>query len=201
MHPRAPRRTARAIGAATLAALLLVPAHTAQADTPPPPLAGQQQWPDLSQDYIDGVRQALTAKTDLWGEHLISRPEGPTFDNIKDYLVPVATGGVATGEPDGGALGVSDTGYHYLPLTLPPGDTADTQSPAEPTANHYALHTADGSGITADWHTPCEAAPYTGDYSEAFKARCGNYRQTRFYVGGERFGSDLGRLTPATHSG
>lgn len=198
MHPRAPRRTARAIGAATLAALLLVPAHTAQADTPPPPLAGQQQWPDLSQDYIDGVRQALTAKTDLWGEHLISRPEGPTFDNIKDYLVPVATGGVATGEPDGGALGVSDTGYHYLPLTLPPGDTADTQSPAEPTANHYALHTADGSGITADWHTPCEAAPYTGDYSEAFKARCGNYRQTRFYVGGERFGSDLGRLTPAT---
>ncbi|MEV0630879.1 hypothetical protein [Nonomuraea wenchangensis] len=198
MHPRASRRTARAAGAAVVAALLLAPATPALAAEPPPPLADRQTWPTLSQEYVDGVRQALAARTDLWGEHLIAKPEGPTYDNVKDYLVPIATGGVATGEAGNGANGVSDTGYHYLPLTLPQGDTAETQSPAEPSGNHYALHTADGSGITADWHTPCDAAPWTGDYSEAYKARCGDFRRTRFFVGGERFGSDLGRLTPAT---
>ncbi len=175
-----------------------VPARADQAATPPPPLAAEQVWPNLSEPYIQGVREALRSGTDLWGEHLISTPEGPTFENIKDYLVPIATGGVAAGEPDTGAMGVSDTGYHYLPLTLPKGDTAETQTPPEPTDNHYALHTADGSGITADWHTPCEAAPWTKDYSEAFNARCGDFWQARFFVGadgGERYGSDLGRLS------
>ncbi|GAA5038154.1 hypothetical protein HNP84_003280 [Thermocatellispora tengchongensis] len=193
---RPPRRrlAAGVIGAAIGASLLVSPVR---ADAPPPPLGGEQTWPNLSDAYVEGVREALRSGTDLWGEHLIAKPEGPTFDNIKDYLVPVATGGVATGAPDTGANGISDTGYHYLPLTLPPGDTAETQSPAEPTANHYALHTADGSGITADWHTPCEAAPWTKDYSEAYKARCGNFWQAQFFVGpdgGERYGSDLGRL-------
>ncbi|WP_283137719.1 hypothetical protein [Rhizohabitans arisaemae] len=181
------------IAATTIAGSL--PAHAAQPPLPPPPLAGQQVWPTLTDSYIQGVRQALRSGTDLWGEHLIAQPEGPTFENIKDYLVPIATGGVATGEPNTGATGITDTAYHYLPLTLPPGDTADTQSPPEPTENHYALHTADGSGITADWHTPCDSAPWTKDYSEAFTARCGNFWQAQFFVGGERYGSDLGRLS------
>ncbi|WP_405394150.1 hypothetical protein [Microbispora hainanensis] len=198
MHRRRSILLAGIVAATICAGPLPVPA---QAEPVPPPLGGEQVWPNLSRPYVEGVREALRSGTDLWGEHLISRPEGPTFENIKDYLTPIATGGVATGEPDTGASGVSDTGYHYLPLTLPQGDTAKTQSPPEPTSSHYALHTADGSGITADWHTPCEAAPWTKDYSEAFTARCANFWQAQFFVGGdgaERYGSDLGRLTGQT---
>lgn len=172
-----------------------------ESDAPPPPVADEQQWPTLDETYIDGVRTALRSNVDLWGEHVMGMPEGPTFDNVKDYLVPLATGGIATNEPETGSMGVSDTGYYYLPLTLPTGDTANTQSQPEPSTAHYALHTADGSGITADWHTDCAAAPYTKDYSEAFNVRCSNFRRTSFFVGAdgeERYGSDLGRLQPPT---
>lgn len=181
--------------------VLAVPAHATAPTAPPPPVADQQSWPTLSDEYIEGVREALRSGTDLWGEHVMSQPGGATFANVKDYLVPLTTGGVATNEPDTGSMGISDTGYVYLPLTLPRGDTHRTQSPPEPSDAHYALHTADGSGITSDWHASCAAAPYTKDYSEAFNARCDNFRRTAFFVGAdgqERYGSDLGRLEPPT---
>ncbi len=46
----------------------------------------------LSQEYIQGVNEALGSKRDVWGEQVLARPEGPTYDNVKGYLVPLMHG-------------------------------------------------------------------------------------------------------------
>ena len=40
-------------------------------------------------NYEDKVNWALMQKKDAWGEKLIAKPEGPTYENMKDYLHPL----------------------------------------------------------------------------------------------------------------
>jgi hypothetical protein len=82
--------------------------------------------------YTRSVRRALTSGRDLWGELLLSAPNGPTDAAARRYLSPLL---YAAG-PDGRRLTTS--GVYYLALALP-------FSPYG--ARDFALHVADGSEI------------------------------------------------------
>lgn len=85
--------------------------------------------------YVSSVETALRSKPDVWGEALMRLPEGPTYDNIKDYLLPLR----GVGSPAGGAGNLlTDSGVFYIPMWDAQADTF---------AQTGALHVADGSQI------------------------------------------------------
>ncbi len=47
------------------------------------------QSDDPSTDFPKRVAEALEADRDIWAEEVLSRPEGPTYQNVKDYLPPL----------------------------------------------------------------------------------------------------------------
>ena len=148
---------------------------------------------------MHAVDDALGNGRDVWGEKLMNSASGPTYNNIKDYLVPLGGGGVTPDASGGGYKGVSDTGAYYLPFTMPVGDTSDGQASTDPKRQHYAFPLADGGGIMADYHVPCIGEP--GNNLPNFLARCPNFYETQFFVGaggGERYGSALDRLAEPT---
>lgn len=90
----------------------------------------------LTERYKSGVLRALESKTDLWGEEALARPEGPTYDNLKDYLTPLLLTRQAR------AFGpLTQTQVHYLPFGQPAGP--EGRGP-------IALHVADGSQVLSD---------------------------------------------------
>jgi len=91
----------------------------------------------LSSDYKARVEEALASKTDLWGTEVLSRPDGATYDDVRDFLRPAwwAIGPTASG----GAL--TDSWAHYVPFGQPTGLT---------TRGQIALHVADGSQIISN---------------------------------------------------
>lgn len=209
MHRRRPRALWRCLGVTVMAGMIGGTAFSGAANAAPAavpqPLGGTQHCCTPSPPYIQSVRTALNSNTDLWGNYVRSLPGGPTYNNVKNWLVPVAYGGVATGQPNTGSFGVTDTGYPYLPLTMPEGNTSVVQTQPAAGHLHYALHVADGSEIISDWHDPCASEPWTAEYSAAFSSRCPNFRETQFHVGAngsERVGQDLARLTqPSLYKG
>lgn len=85
--------------------------------------------------YVTSVETALRSKPDVWGEALMRLPNGPTYDNIKDYLLPLR----GVGSPAGGAGNqLTDSGVFYIPMWDAQADTF---------AQSGALHVADGSQI------------------------------------------------------
>lgn len=126
-------------------------------------------------EYENHLNFALRQKRDIWGEELISKPEGPTYQNIKDYLRPL----MLIGDSVTGSYGdsVTSSGVYFLPFGLPNGLFG---------TSHCALHVADGSEII----------------SEHYENR---KKSTIFYVGkegNERFGLDLKRLRePSLYQG
>ncbi|WP_010273137.1 hypothetical protein [Paenibacillus senegalensis] len=82
-------------------------------------------------EYIHNVNQALASKTDFWGEQVLALPEGPTYDNVKDFLVPLMMMGTDS----------TVSGVYYLPFGL-----AETSGGGVP----YELTVADGSQIFSD---------------------------------------------------
>ena len=85
--------------------------------------------------YVSSVETALRSKPDVWGEALMRLPNGPTYDNIKDYLLPLR----GVGSPAGGAGNqLTDSGVFYIPMWDAQADTF---------AQSGALHVADGSQI------------------------------------------------------
>ncbi|MCK4625301.1 MAG: hypothetical protein KAV00_08330, partial [Phycisphaerae bacterium] len=42
-----------------------------------------------SPDFPKRMAEALEANRDIWAEEVLSRPEGPTYENVKDYLPPL----------------------------------------------------------------------------------------------------------------
>lgn len=187
--------TRRLPRAATFSAVLvlatgsaLVPASASGA-TEPPPAAGEHCC-TVSQRYVDAVDAALRSGPDVWAEQVMNRPDGASYDAIKDYLVPLNGGGVASGEPGSGYKGSTDTGAYFLPFTMPDGDTSDVQASTDPTRQHYVLPLSDGGGIMADYHVPCGGEP--GNALPSYVTRCKNFREAKFFVGAdgtERFGS------------
>ncbi len=83
--------------------------------------------------YETALNAALNAKRDVWGEELIARAEGPTYENIVDYLRPMLWIGDC----------VTTSGVYYLPFGQHDSVTG---------GGDCALHVADGSEIISRHH-------------------------------------------------
>src|SRR5436309_3141624 len=81
--------------------------------------------------YAGGVRRALAAKQDVWGNALIARPNGPTYGAVRRLLKPLLFARSKT-KP------LTTSGVYYLPFAQPLGVRG---------AQTVALHVADGSEI------------------------------------------------------
>ncbi|HEY2672312.1 MAG TPA: hypothetical protein VGJ07_18325 [Rugosimonospora sp.] len=114
--------------------------------------------PALTPEYKAAVDAALNSNADLWGNQLLARPEGPTYENIKDLLKPLMYAGPATGGP------LTLTGVHYLPFGMPSGLSG---------RGSIALHVADGSQIITNRSTYRNTQIFVGDGSERFGATIG----------------------------
>lgn len=132
--------------------------------------------------YRHAVDAALADPIDRWGEEILALPDGPSFDSVADYLVPLV---------HGDELYLTESGMHYLPLTEPFDATS------------FALHVADGSQIMAEY-TNLWGAP---DWALAFPKpdRGGPDVLCYDFVLGpdadEHFGQDLSRLSEPALAG
>jgi hypothetical protein len=79
----------------------------------------------------ESVNNALRQKIDVWGEELMASPEGPTYENIKDFLKPLMLSGTS----------LTESGVYYIPLGRP----IDISG-----GGPVALHVADGSQIISN---------------------------------------------------
>jgi hypothetical protein len=101
--------------------------------------------------YVAGVETALRSKPDVWGNTLIGLPNGPTYDNIKDYLLPLRNVGSPAGT---GGNQLTDSGVFYIPMWAAGADTF---------AESGALHVADGSQIASGRPTGRRMTTFVGD--------------------------------------
>jgi len=83
--------------------------------------------------YEKALNQALSQKRDVWGEELIARPEGPTYENIVDLVHPLMFCGDY----------VTASGVYYLAFGKPAGITG---------GGDCALHVGDGSEFISRHH-------------------------------------------------
>ena len=123
----------------------------------------------LTPQYKAAVQAALASGPDLWGEELLARPEGPTFENIKDLLTPLmyAVQPAAEGPQ-------TPTGVHYLPFGVPDGLSG---------RGTIALHVADGSQIMTDRWNGKTTEVWVGDGAERFGANIARLDGPRLYRG------------------
>jgi hypothetical protein len=133
--------------------------------------------PVAGSSYARSVEAALRSKPDLWGNRVLARSGGPTFDSVHGYLKPL----LLVGRPAGkSGTRLTDSGVYYLPMGEPGGHSFADGGPVEP----FALHVADGSQIVS---------------------RLANGRRATIFVGAagtERYGSCLARLgTPELADG
>ena len=68
----------------------------------------------LSPAYAGRVRRALGAKQDVWGNALIARPNGPTYESVRRLLKPLLFARSKT-KP------LTTSGVYYLPFAQPLG--------------------------------------------------------------------------------
>jgi hypothetical protein len=130
----------------------------------------------LGAGYVASVDGALRSKSDLWGNRVLARPEGPTYRNVRGFLKPL----LLVGRPAGRrGTRLTDSGVYYVPMGEPGGRSFAGDGP-EP----IALHVADGSQLVS---------------------RRANGRRATVHVGAagdERYGSCLSRLaTPRLADG
>jgi hypothetical protein len=116
--------------AAIAAALVLtVAAAPAPSARPASGCAQQRATPA----YAAGVLRALRAKRDVWGDQLLKRPGGPTYDAVRRLLKPLWFARAKRAP-------LTQSGVYYLPFAQPLGSRG---------AHEIALHVADGSQILA----------------------------------------------------
>lgn len=84
----------------------------------------------FSKEYEASVNRALHSQEDLFGHEILTKPEGPTYENIKGYLTPLKLIGTA----------VSESGVYYLPFGRPLNLAG---------YGPVALHLGDGSQIVS----------------------------------------------------
>lgn len=109
------------LGLSALAALPRTPASVSAGAEP------------ADSDYESRVNAALRSSADLWGERLIARPEGPTYENMVEQLRPLMLCGKE----------FTASGVYYLVFGRP-------ASPAR--GEEAALHVADGSEVISRHH-------------------------------------------------
>jgi hypothetical protein len=90
--------------------------------------------PSLSPAYVQRVMSTLRATQDVWGNELLSRPSGPTYEGARLHLNPLL---LAKG-PKGASL--TDSGVYYVPFSGQVGIAG---------SGSMALHVADGSQLLA----------------------------------------------------
>jgi hypothetical protein len=95
------------------------------------------EQPTLSAQYKNRVVEALTTTQDVYGQQILAKPEGPTFDNVKDFFTPIMYAIAPAAQ--GGFL--TDTGVYYIPFGQPQQLTA---------RGDLALTSADGSQIISN---------------------------------------------------
>ena len=81
------------------------------------------------------IRTATAARRDIWGERLLSAPEGPTLAGAQRFLRPLFFAGAA------GQTRLTRSGVHYVAFSQPAGVEGATT---------VSLHVADGSEILAE---------------------------------------------------
>jgi hypothetical protein len=86
----------------------------------------------LTAGYAKSVDRALRAPTDVWGNSLLAKPSGPTYEGVRRYLKPLLLARAP------GRKSLTDSGFHYLAFSQPRGAGG---------AGSPALHVADGSQI------------------------------------------------------
>jgi hypothetical protein len=138
-------------------ALLVVPLLTAMpADADPP---GPAAVP--SSDYVDRVNEALRQTDDHWGEKLLKRPDGPTFESLQSLLLPAYQANNY----------LTDSSWVYLPQTYP------APEPNQWGINRpFSLHVIDGSQLISNWaeqdaHLPRRTATFQVGGSEIYGSR------------------------------
>jgi len=119
----------------------------------------------LSKEYAERLDAALHAKRDVWGEEVLARPEGPTYDNVKGYLMPLMHG-----DPD-----LTDSGTYYIPFGQP--------HEKQEASIEAALHVADGSQFYSN--SPANN-PFSEQYGNTWNVYVGA-------EGDELYGSSLTR--------
>jgi hypothetical protein len=112
---------------ATAVLTLVAASASPQVVAAPPPCSHTP----VSPAYAGSVRRALGAKQDVWGNALISRPNGPTYAAVRRLLKPLL---FARSK----AKPLTASGVYYLPFAQPLGVHG---------AQTVALHVADGSEI------------------------------------------------------
>jgi hypothetical protein len=125
----------------------------------------------LSDAYKRSVAEAVGSREDLWGNAVLSRPHGPTYDAVKDYLRPVwwALGSAAEGD----FLTVSRA--YYLPFGQPTRLGERGQ---------IALHVADGSQIISNRSRGATMLTYVGKRGEERLGEClANLAAPRLFIG------------------
>lgn len=100
----------------------------------------RKKFPD---DYQKKLNEALQANTDLFGERLLGLPEGPTYENIKDYLTPLKLMGTAH----------TESGVYYIPFGRPLNLAG---------YGPVALHVGDGSQIISQVSAGAKTTIFVG---------------------------------------
>jgi len=110
----------------------------------PPVDLGFDERKQLPAGYEEAVNEALRSNPDLWGEQVLARPEGPTYDNIKDYLAPLKSVGTR----------LTESGVYYIPFGRP--TSLSGFGPA-------ALHVGDGSQIISQTSVGVKTTIFVGE--------------------------------------
>src|SRR3954454_19819438 len=112
------------------------------------------------QAYVDGVRQALAQKPDVWGNALLAAPGGPSYDGVRALLHPL----LLVGRPAGlKPRRLTDSGGYYLPFGQPQGDAG---------AGVVQLHVADGSQIVSRRADGSKLSVFVGSHGKEGDGSC-----------------------------
>src|SRR5262249_11151238 len=94
--------------------------------------------PSVGPFYSAKVQRALRSGRDVWGNRLLHRPGGPTYERMRHLLPPLLFAGAPSRQRK---QFLPTSRVYYLPFGWPGGGFG---------ANSIALHVADGSEIVAE---------------------------------------------------
>jgi hypothetical protein len=109
-----------------------------------------------SQAYAGSVNRVLRAKQDLWGNALIARKNGPTYEAVRRLLKPLLYARTRNGR-------LTSSGVYYLPFAQPLGVHG---------AQTVALHVADGSEILSQTAKGPKLKIYVGRFGQEPYGSC-----------------------------
>ena len=110
----------------------------------PPTELDLDERKQLPVGYEEALNEALRSNPDFFGEQVLARPEGPTLDNVKDYLLPLKLVGTR----------LTESGVYYIPFGRP--TALSGFGPA-------ALHVGDGSQIISQVSHGAKTTVFVGE--------------------------------------